>query len=96
MRGVPGMRGVLGPLPCRGCRVLVVLTSAPGSRRLVTKATGVGHTCEPEPVGASFFELRALYGEEEALVRLAGMRRVDDRERARKRESARRRRARVA
>ncbi len=90
------MTTILGPLPCIGCRALVSLVRVDGVMVLRTSATGMDHVCVPEPEGASYSELRRLYGDEEALVRLAGLRRIDERERARKRDVARRRRAKAA
>jgi hypothetical protein len=83
----------LGPLPCIECKALVVYTD---DRALLTHATQLEHGCEAPPRGSSYRDMVRWYGEDEALVRWGGLREVSDKERARKRDVARRRRARLA
>lgn len=92
---------VLGPMPCKSCRALVVFTDVGGERVLMTKRSMRRHECEPIPSDWSWSWLVATYGEDEALIQLSNvgpwpsLRRIE-RERTRKRLAARKRAARVA
>lgn len=90
------MRRVLGPLPCRTCRALVVLVDNGGALFLASKGTGRLHECEPLPKDWTWQMLVFRYGEDEALVQLVRLRNYDrsaERRRAKWREQQRRHRA---